>query len=115
MDIVFQDTIHGNLFEQVEKAMELLLTKYTKALISYRGLSRIETNEYPKDALREALLNAVTHKEYPGSVPIQIRVYDDKIMIWNEGRLPADWTIQNILQNHSSRPNNPDIANAFFS
>jgi ATP-dependent DNA helicase RecG len=30
------------------------------------------------------------------------------------GRLPGDWTIKNLLQNHSSRPNNPDIANAFF-
>ena len=113
-DLSYQDTIHGNLFEQVEKTMELLLTKYTKAIISYRGLSRIETYEYPKEALREALLNAVTHKEYQGGAPIQIRVYDDKIMIWNEGRLPADWTIQNLLQSHSSRPNNPDIANAFF-
>jgi ATP-dependent DNA helicase RecG len=94
--------------------MELLLTKYTKALISYRGLSRIETYEYPKDALREALLNAVTHKEYPGGAPIQIRVYSDKLMIWNEGQLPENWTIKTLLQSHSSRPNNPDIANAFF-
>jgi len=113
-DLQFQDDIHGNLFEQVERTMELLLTKYTKALISYRGLSRIETHEYPKEALREALLNAVTHKEYPGGAPIQIRVYSDKLMIWNEGRLPEDWTIKNLLQSHSSRPNNPDIANAFF-
>ena len=113
-DLLFQDDIHGNLFEQVEKTMELLLTKYTKALISYRGLSRIETYEYPKEALREALLNAVTHKEYPGGAPIQIRVYSDKLMIWNEGQLPENWTIKKLLQNHSSRPNNPDIANAFF-
>ncbi|GHT34263.1 ATP-dependent DNA helicase [Bacteroidia bacterium] len=113
-DLQFQDDIHGNLFEQVERTMELLLTKYTKALISYRGLSRIETYEYPKDALREALLNAVAHKEYTGGAPIQIRVYSDKLMIWNEGQLPANWTIKNLLQNHSSRPNNPDIANAFF-
>jgi ATP-dependent DNA helicase RecG len=113
-DLRYQDDIHGNLFEQVERTMELLLTKYTKALISYRGLSRIETYEYPEEALREAILNAVSHKEYPGGAPIQIRVYDDKIMIWNEGRLPEDWTIKNLLKNHSSRPNNPDIANAFF-
>jgi ATP-dependent DNA helicase RecG len=113
-DLRYQDDIHGNLFEQVEKTMELLLTKYTRALISYDGLHRIETYEYPKEALREALLNAVTHKEYSGGAPIQIRVYDDKIMIWNEGRLPEDWTIEKLLQNHSSRPNNPDIANAFF-
>jgi ATP-dependent DNA helicase RecG len=113
-DLRYQDDIHGNLFEQVERTMDLLLTKYTKAIISYRGLSRIETCEYPKEALREALLNAVTHKEYQGGAPVQIRVYNDKIMIWNEGRLPENWTIKKLLQNHSSRPNNPDIANAFF-
>ena len=35
-------------------------------------------------------------------------------MIWNEGRLPEDWTVNNLLKSHSSRPYNPDIANAFF-
>jgi ATP-dependent DNA helicase RecG len=113
-DLQFQDTIHGNLFEQVEKAMELLLTKYTRALISYKGLSRIETYEYPKDALREALLNAIAHKDYAGCTPIQIRVYGDRIKIWNEGQLPENWTVEDLLQEHSSRPYNPDIANAFF-
>ena len=113
-DLLFQDDIHGNLFEQIENTMKLLLTKYTKALISYKGLSRIETYEYPEEALREALLNSITHKEYSGGAPIQIRVYSDKIMIWNEGQLPENWTIKTLLQNHSSRPNNPDIANAFF-
>jgi ATP-dependent DNA helicase RecG len=113
-DLLFQDEIHGNLFEQVEKAMELLLTKYTKALISYEGISRVETYEYPKDALREALLNAVTHKDYAGCTPIQISVYADKIMLWNEGQLPENWTVKNLLAKHSSRPYNPDVANAFF-
>ncbi|MDR2757488.1 MAG: hypothetical protein LBC20_17485 [Planctomycetaceae bacterium] len=89
-DLLFQDDIHGNLFEQVEKTMELLLTKYTKALISYRGLSRIETYEYPKKALRETLLNTVAHKDYAGCTPIQISVYNDKIMIWNMGQLPEN-------------------------
>jgi len=113
-DLLFQDEIHGNLFEQVEKTMELLLTKYTKALISYEGISRVEIYEYPKDALREALLNAITHKDYAGCTPVQISVYSDKIMMWNEGQLPENWTIKNLLSKHSSRPYNPDIANAFF-
>ena len=113
-DLLFHDEIHGNLFEQAEKTMDLLLTKYTKALISYEGLSRVETYEYPEDALREALLNAITHKDYSGCVPIQISVYSDKIMIWNEGQLPENWTANDLLSKHSSRPYNPDIANAFF-
>ena len=113
-ELVFQDEIHGNLFEQVEKTMDFLLTKYTKALISYEGLTRIETYEYPEDALREALLNAVSHKDYTGPYPIQISVYADKIMIWNYGRLPENWTVEDLLSKHSSQPRNPDIATAFF-
>jgi len=113
-ELLFQDTIHGNLFEQVEKTMEFLLTKYTKAFISYRGLSRIEIYEYPEDALREALLNAVAHKDYTGCIPIQISVYPDKVMMWNMGQLPENWTIDMLQKKHSSFPYNPDIANAFF-
>ncbi|GHV65982.1 hypothetical protein FACS1894199_08260 [Bacteroidia bacterium] len=113
-DLLFQDEIHGNLFEQVEKTVDFLLTKYTKALISYEGLTRVETYEYPKDALREALLNAVSHKDYTGPYPIQISVYADKIMMWNYGRLPENWTVEDLLDKHSSQPRNPDIATAFF-
>jgi ATP-dependent DNA helicase RecG len=113
-DLIFQDEVHGNLFEQVEQTIDLLFTKYIKALISYEGIQRVEKYEYPKEAVREALLNAVAHKDYSGLTPIQIRVYKDKIMIWNEGHLPEDWTINNLLKSHPSRPFNPDIANAFF-
>jgi ATP-dependent DNA helicase RecG len=113
-DLKFQDEIHGNLFEQIEKTMDLLFTKYIKAPISYEGINRVETYEYPKDAVREALLNAIAHKDYSGGVPIQISVYTDKIIIWNEGQLPENWTVKNLLEKHASRPYNPDIANALF-
>jgi ATP-dependent DNA helicase RecG len=56
----------------------------------------------------------VAHKDYTGATPIQISVYRDKIMIWNYGELPEDWTMDDLLKKHSSRPYNPDIANAFF-
>ncbi len=113
-ELIFQDEVKGNLFEQVEKTIELLFTKYIKAIISYEGIHRVETYEYPKDAVREAILNALAHKDYSMGVPIQISVYDDKIMIWNYGQLPEDWTVENLMQKHSSIPYNPDIANAFF-
>ena len=113
-DLRFQDEVHGNLFEQVEKTMELLFTKYIKAMISYDDIYRIETFEYPKEAVREALLNAIAHKDYTGATPIQISVYKDKIMIWNYGELPENWTIDTLQKKHSSIPYNPDISNAFF-
>lgn len=113
-DLRFQDEIHGNIFEQVEKTMDLLFTKYIKSSISYEGLNRVEKYEYPKDAVREALLNAVSHKDYSGGVPIQISIYKDKIILWNEGQLPENWTVEKLLTKHPSKPYNPDIANALF-
>jgi len=113
-ELMFQDEIHGNLFEQIEKTIDLLFTKYIKAEISYEGINRVEKYEYPKEAIREALLNAIAHKDYSGGVPIQISVYRDKIIFWNEGQLPENWTIKNLLVKHASRPYNPDIAIALF-
>jgi len=113
-DLLYHDEIHGDLFTQVDKTMDLLLTKYLKAMISYEGVQRVETLPMPEEALREAVLNAIAHKDYGSSVPIQISVYDDKVMIWNPGQLPEDWTVEKLTGKHSSEPYNPDIANAFF-
>jgi ATP-dependent DNA helicase RecG len=113
-NLKFQDEVHGNIFEQVEKTMDLLFSKYINSSISYEGLNRVEKYEYPKDAVREALLNAVTHKDYSEGVPVQISVYQDKIIFWNEGKLPENWTIEKLSIKHPSKPFNPDIANALF-
>lgn len=113
-DLRFQDEVHGYLFEQVEKTMELLLSKYFEAQIRYQGISRIEEYPYPESALREALLNAVAHKDYSSGNPIQIKVYDDHISIWNAGELPEPLTIKKLSVTHPSMPFNPDIATTFF-
>jgi ATP-dependent DNA helicase RecG len=113
-DLLYQDDIHGSLFVQAEKAMDLLLTKYLKAAISYEGISRVERFPFPKAALREALLNAIVHKDYSGGSPIQISVYENKIYFWNDGQLPENWTVAQLLSKHASIPFNPLIANAFF-
>src|SRR5699024_276512 len=81
-DLRFQDEVHGNLFEQIEKTIDLLFSKYIKAEIGYEDINRIEKFEYSKNAIREALLNAIAHKDYSGGIPIQISVYGDKIIFW---------------------------------
>jgi ATP-dependent DNA helicase RecG len=106
--------IHGDLFTQVEQALAVLKLKYLKALISYGDLYREETYPVPLPALRESLLNAVVHKDYASAIPIQISVYPDQLMIWNPGVLPDNWTLEDLLGKHASKPFNPDIANAFF-
>ena len=113
-DLRYQDEIHGNLFEQVEKTLEILFTKYLKAYIRYEGIQRVEEFLLPPQALREALLNAVVHKDYSSGVPIQISVYEDRVVLWGAGQLPQDWTLERLLGKHPSIPYNPLIANAFF-
>ena len=113
-DLRYQDEVHGSLISQADKVVDLLFTKYLKADISYEGVTRVETYPYPKEALREAVYNAIVHKNYATLIPIQISVYKDKIYIGNECVFPEDWTIDNLLGKHNSRPYNPLIANTFF-
>ena len=113
-DLKFQDEVKGNLIEQAEKALDLLKTKYDQAIISYRGGAREETYTFPEEAVREALYNAITHKDYGSGRPIQISVYLDRMIFWNEGQLPDNWTVEKLAQKHPSKPFNPDIANTFF-
>lgn len=85
-----------------------------KAWISYDGVQRVETYPYPEAALREAIFNAVAHKQYISGIPIQISVYKDKIYIYNNGKLPEMWTLEKLFSKHPSQPYNPLIANTFF-
>jgi hypothetical protein len=113
-DLRYHDEIHVDLFSQARKTMEILTTKYLKAAISYRGIQRIESLSVPEPALREAILNAIIHRDYAVGAPIQIRVYPDRLAIWNPGELPEHWSMKKLLGPHSSQPYNPLVANAFF-
>ena len=113
-DIRYHDEVCGGLFAQVNKTMDLLMTKYLKAVISYEGIQRVETFPVPEVALREAVLNAVIHRDYAVASQIQIRVHDDRMKIWNPGGLPENWSLEKFLGQHPSQPPNPDIANVFF-
>lgn len=113
-ELRYQDEIHGSLMSQADKIVDLIYTKYLKADISYQGVTRIETYPFPKDAIREAVFNAIAHKFYGALIPIQISVYPDKIYIANDCIFPEDWTIDDLMGKHRSRPYNPLIANTFF-
>ena len=110
----YQDEVRGPVLAQVDLVADILLTKYLKAAISYQGIHRKETFPVTEYALREALLNSVAHKDYGSSIPVQIKVYNDKLVIWNPGQLPHGWTIDNLTGPHASIPFNPDIAETFF-
>lgn len=112
-DLKFQDTVEGNIFEMVNKVIQLLKDRYLISPITYEGIQRIEKLEYPEAALREAVLNSIVHKDYTDTT-IQLSVYDDKLMLWNPGKLPVDIPLERLTKKHPSRPRNKHIAEAFF-
>ena len=113
-DLRFQDEVHGPLILQADKTVELIYTKYMKALIDYEGLQRTETYMFPIEGFREILLNAINHKDYSTGIPIQISIYEDKIYVWNDGKWPENLPVDKIYKKHSSIPYNPKIADVFY-
>ena len=86
-DLISQDMIEGNIIQMADRVLQVLKNKYLTMPIHYEGMQRIETLEVPENALREILYNAICHKDYMGA-PIQMRVWDNYVEIWNEGPLP---------------------------
>ena len=112
-DLIFQENIEGNIITQVYAILEMLQYKFLVRKVSFEGINRIETNEYPIPALREVILNALVHRNYMGAAT-QIRVYDDKIVFWNEGALPQGLSLEGLLGFHASQPRNTLIADVCF-
>ncbi len=112
-DLKFQDVVEGNLIEMADKVMEILKNKYLVFPIHYEGMQRVEELEYPEPALREAIFNAIVHKDYKGST-IQLSVYNDRLSLWNPGTLPDELNIEMLKGKHPSHPRNKNIAEVFF-
>src|SRR5690606_17978185 len=112
-DLKFQEVIEGNLVQLLNEVQVQLNYKFLTRSVDFAGLHRIEKGEYPVAALREMVLNALVHRTYMGA-PVQIRVYDNKLSIWNEGALPHGLDVASLKADHNSRPRNPKIADACF-
>ncbi|TRX03216.1 ATP-binding protein [Flavobacterium gawalongense] len=112
-DLRFQEVEEGNIMELLKTVPNQLNYKFFTKPIDFEGLLRIEKDEYPVAAIREMLLNALVHRSYMGSM-IQLRVYDTKLTIWNEGLLPEGMELESLKRHHISRPRNPLIADVCF-
>jgi len=75
---------------------------------------REEIWEYPFDALREAVINAVVHRDYTEPSETQVRIYDDKLIVWNSGKLPLGITLEDLFKPHKSVLRNKLIAHVFY-
>ncbi|MDR0220919.1 MAG: putative DNA binding domain-containing protein, partial [Lachnospiraceae bacterium] len=109
-DLIYQDEFHGSLITVADQIVDTIYRKYFKGIISYEGVTRVTDYPIPRPALREAIFNAIVHRDYTTGIPIQIKVFPDCVIVYNDGRLPETWTVDNLLKKHRSRPYNPKIA-----
>ena len=94
----------GPIDEQVEQALNFVL-RNIRLRIRIEGPNRGENYEVPETALREAIVNAVVHRDYMNQSPIQVTVYEDRVEIASPGGLYGSLTLERVLQGASSYRN----------
>ena len=108
---IFKDTV----FEQVDLAVDFVLSKLNR-----RVGTRAESNqapvryEIPPDVIREAIVNAVAHRDYTSAGAVQVSVFADRVEVWNPGSLPAPLTPERLRHAHGSIARNARICEALF-
>ena len=91
------------------------ITKHiNKEYIITGAPQREERWDYPLDALREIVINSIVHRDYSGSTTGVVKVFDDKIQIYNSGKLPHGLTVPMLLRGeYTSAPRNVQVADMF--
>ncbi|MCD6311633.1 MAG: putative DNA binding domain-containing protein [Elusimicrobia bacterium] len=108
-------TYSGNLFEQVEKTTIFILDNIKKSLWIEPGkIAANASYEIPQEVVREAVVNAIVHRDYLSPSKVQVRMFPDRIEIWNPGGLPSGLRIEDLKKFHPSIPNNPIIFRQFY-
>ena len=105
--------IEGNLFNQFRETEEAI-KNFINVRYEIKGFEREDIWDYPLEAIREAIANAILHRDYMRAINVQIKVYDDRIWFYNVGGLPEDWDTEKLLSSHASMPRNPTIFNIFY-
>ena len=99
--------------DQVSRELESI--NASRVLFSEESLKRDQRKRYAPRALREALVNALVHRDYSAySGGARIAVYPSRIEFWNSGSLPDELSTSDLKREHPSVPVNPDIAKVFY-
>lgn len=111
---IFRDRkeLKGSLLQQLEEAYTYI-DQLNRTRAEFEGLDRVDKRDYPPEALREALLNAIVHRDYAISGSTLISIFDDRIEFVTIGGLVPGITFDDILLGVSV-PRNQHLANVFY-
>ncbi len=110
-----QQIYTGDLFEQADQARDFVLGKINRA-VGIRDVSNTApaTYELPPDAVGEAIVNALAHRDYHSNASVEVRLFADRLEVWNPGALPGTLTLDDLRKAHPSVPNNPLLAESLY-
>ena len=105
----------GDIFAQADQARDFVLGKINRS-IGTRAASNIAPANYelPPDAIGEAIINAIAHRDYYSNGSVEVRLFADRLEVWNPGRLPGSLTLEGLRHDHASIPNNPLVAESLY-
>ena len=114
-NIVIDDRmVVGTVLEQIPEAMDFIQKNINVEFAMTGKPEREQIWDYPLEALREALINAVCHRDYTILSNIEIRIYEDRLIIWSPGNLPFGITLDELFEPHSSTLRNKGLAEVFY-
>ena len=110
-----QQIYSGDLFDQANQAHDFVLAKINRA-VGTRAVSITApaTYELPPDAVGEAIVNAIAHRDYHSNASVEVRLFTDRLEVWNPGSLPGTLTLDDLRNDHPSVPRNPLIAESLY-
>ena len=101
----------GNIFQLVDQAQEYVASRIDAGVGERIHSAAIDVDyELPLPAVREAIVNAVVHRDYMSSASVQVMLFRDRLEVWNPGGLPMGMTIEKLNEKHRSMPVNPTLA-----
>ena len=113
--IASQQIYGGNVFEMVDMAVSFVMSRINQHVGERTQTAQVDiTPELPPQAVAEAIVNAVVHRNYNDTGSVQVMLFKDRLEIWNPGRLPHGMTIAKLNEEHTSRPVNPVLAHPVY-
>ena len=105
----------GTIFELVDQAVDFILSKINLAVGTRAAATQAPVSyEIPPEVVREAVVNAVAHRDYTSAGSVQVMLFADRLEVWNPGTLPPSLTLARLRQPHGSVPGNPLLAEALY-
>lgn len=113
--IASQQIYGGSVFEMVDMAVGFVMSRIDQHVGERTRTAQVDvTPELPAQAVTEAIVNAVVHRDYTSNGSVQVMLFKDRLEVWNPGRLPQGMTIAKLNKEHTSNPVNPVLANPVY-